>query len=196
MKQKPKIHQLKITLSHVKPPIWRQVQVSEDVSLFRLASILISVMGWHGGHLHQFRVNGKFYGIPDEEYGDDMETFDEREASLKDILKQGNEQFVFEYDFGDGWDHVVKVEKAVEFEQDIEYPRCIKGARQCPPEDCGGPYGYAEFLKAISDPKHSEHESMREWIGREFDPEEFNIDNLSNLADSAKDMEELWGEQF
>ncbi|VAX35481.1 hypothetical protein MNBD_UNCLBAC01-755 [hydrothermal vent metagenome] len=175
MSQKPKIHQLKITLSYITPPIWRRIEVAEDVTLSQLALILMGVMGWDGGHLHQFRINGEFYGIPNE----DLETIDECTVSLKDILDQGVSKFVFDYDFGDSWEHVVKVEKMVELEKGVKYPRCIKGARQCPPEDCGGVPGYEEFLKAMSDPKHSEHESMCEWIGGEFDPEKFDCKDFS-----------------
>jgi len=196
MKSILKVHQLKIILSRVTPPIWRRVQVSEEVSLYNLASILICTMGWHGGHLHQFRIGEDLYGLPDEEFGEEMDIIDERDIVLKDLLKYEIEQFIFEYDFGDGWEHVVKIEKVVEFEPKVKYPICIDGKRRCPPEDCGGSHGYEEFLEAIRDPKHFEHESMLEWIGGEFDPEEFNCDDFSDLAERAEAMEELWDEHF
>ena len=188
------IYQFKVTLSHVRPPVWRRVEVPADINLHRLAAILITVMGWHGGHLHQFSFGGKYYGIPDED--GIAETIDEREVLLRNIVGQGVKRFIFEYDFGDGWDHVVEFEGAVAPEKGARYPRCIKGARHCPPEDCGGPHGYAEFLDAIRDPKHPEHESMREWIGGDFDPEEFDLEELSDIAGGAKYMEKEWNDRF
>ncbi len=192
MSQAKNIYQFKITLSRITPPIWRRIQVPADITLHRFASALITAMGWHGGHLHQFRIGEQYYGIPDEEFANDLEIIDEREVRLKDIVDQGIKKFIFEYDFGDGWEHVVKFEKTVEPEKGVKYPRCIKGARRCPPEDCGGPHGYADFLEAIRDPKHPKHESMREWIGGDFDPEKFDSKNFSNLADGVKLMEEEW----
>ena len=186
------IYQFKITLSHITPPIWRRIQVPADITLHRFAATLITAMGWYGGHLHQFFIDGKRYGSSDMEFTDDLEIIDEREVRLKDIVDQGIKQFIFEYDFGDGWDHLVKLEEVVDSEKGVKYPRCIKGARNCPPEDCGGPHGYADFLEAIRDPKHPEHESMLEWIGGDFDPEEFDSKNFSELADRAKFMEEEW----
>jgi hypothetical protein len=86
----------------------------------------------------------------------------------------------YTYDFGDNWEHTIQIEKVVDAEPGIRYPRCIDGKRACPPEDCGGAWGYGDFLKAIQDPKHSEHEEMTEWIGGEFDPEEFDLAAVNN----------------
>ncbi len=194
MGSKPVIYQFKVTLSRVRPAVWRRVEVPAEITLHRLAATLIMVMGWHGGHLHQFRIGEKYYGIPNED--GIAETIDEREVLLKDIVGQGVKRFIFEYDFGDGWDHVVEFEGAVETEKVARYQRCIKGARHCPPEDCGGPHGYADFLKAIRDPKHPEHESMREWIGGDFDPEAFDLAEFSDLAGGAKYMEKEWNDRF
>ena len=194
MSSKPVIYQFKVALSNVRPPVWRRVEVPGGITLYRLAATLITVMGWHGGHLHQFRISGKYYGIPDED--GIAETIDEREMLLRDIIDQGIKRFIFEYDFGDGWEHVVQFEGAVEPEPGAKYPRCVKGARHCPPEDCGGPWGYADFLKAIRDPKHPEHESMLEWIGGDFDPDEFDLEELSDLAGGAKYMEKEWNDHF
>jgi len=190
------IYRLKLTLSHVKPPVWRRVEVPADITLYRLAAILITVMGWHGGHLHQFRIDGEYYGIPNMEFADDFEMIDERETRLIDIVeKQEIQRFIFEYDFGDGWEHVVQFEGAVEPEEGVKYPRCVKGKRHCPPEDCGGPWGYVDFLKAIGDPKHPEHASMREWIGRDFHPEEFDLQKLSDIDGDVKFLEKEWNDR-
>lgn len=195
MTSKPSIYQLKLTLSDIRPPIWRRIEVLGGITLYRFAAILITAMGWHGGHLHQFRIGEKYYGIPDDEFPSDLETHDERETLLKDIVEAGIKRFIFEYDFGDGWEHVVEFEKAVDQKKGVKYPRCTAGARQCPPEDCGGPPGYEHFLEAIRDSKHPEHVEMLKWIGGDFDPEGFNLGEVSDLA-AARDMEKDWNEHF
>ena len=192
MSQAKDIYQFKLTLSRVRPPVWRRIEVQAEITLHRLAVALITAMGWHGGHMHQFRIDGQYYGLPQKEFTDDIDIIDERKEKLKDIIVGGSERFIFEYDFGDGWEHAVQFEGVVEPKPGIKYPRCIKGARQCPPEDCGGPHGYADFLKAIGDPKHPEHESMLEWIGGDFDPEEFDLKEFSNLARGVENMGNLW----
>ena len=81
---------------------------------------------------------------------------------------------IYEYDFGDGWEHEVVLEKVLARDSTAKYPRCLGGARACPPEDCGGPGGYINFLGAISDPEHEEHDEYLDWIGGEFDPDKFD----------------------
>jgi hypothetical protein len=134
-----------------------------------------------------------YFGLPNEGLGDDFEINDERKTRLKKIWDLGIERFVFEYDFGDGWEHVVEFEGVVVPRKEDKFPRCVKGMRHCPPEDCGGPGGYADFLKAIGDPKYPEHESMREWIGGNFDSWEFNLERVANLDRDAQDMQVQWG---
>jgi hypothetical protein len=85
---------------------------------------------------------------------------------------------IYEYDFGDGWEHEILLEKVLRPDPAVQYPRCLGGARACPPEDCGGAGGYADFLQAISDPDHEEHDEYLDWIGGEFDPEEFELDEV------------------
>jgi hypothetical protein len=105
-----------------------------------------------------------------------MEKHDEEEIPLSTIVKMGRKtRFTYEYDFGDSWQHEVVLEKTLEPEPKIKYPRCIEGERACPPEDCGGIWGYAEFVEAIRDPQHENHEEMLEWGGGEFDPEGFDL---------------------
>jgi hypothetical protein len=172
-KESGAVYQLKITLRDVKPPVWRRVQV-EDCKLSKLHDIIQTCMGWQGDHLHSFEIGGEEYGEPDPEGM--METEDERKVKLSQVVAGRIKKFTYTYDFGDNWEHLIEVEKTLEAEPGVRYPRCIDGKRACPPEDCGGPWGYADFLKAIQDPMHPEHEEMVEWVGGDFDPEKFDLE--------------------
>jgi hypothetical protein len=172
-----RIYQLKITLRDIKPPIWRRVQVPE-CTLTDLHEIIQVAMGWDESHLHQFIVRGTYYGgTVDDDFGlgPDMDVEEEGDVLLSQITNGHRRlKFRYEYDFGDGWQHDIEVERVVEREPRVHYPRCIEGRRACPPEDVGGPWGYADFLAAITDPKHEDHREMKEWVGGKFDPEKFS----------------------
>jgi hypothetical protein len=138
-------------------------------------------MGWEDCHLHQFIVRGKYYGTmgPADTLLDE-EMHDEESISITQIVKTGRKvRFIYEYDFGDSWQHDIVLEKSLKPELKVKYPRCVEGARACPPEDVGGVWGYAEFLEAIRDPNHESHEEMLEWVGGAFDPEKFSIDEVN-----------------
>ncbi len=177
-KQVPtEIYQLKVTLKDSKPPIWRRLLVPSDVTLARLHQIIQAAMGWWDYHLHQFIVYGAYYGVPDSEYEGWLEMHDERRFRLNQLTP--GEKFVYEYDFGDSWEHVIQIEKTLPPEPEQSYPLCTKGKRACPPEDVGGVWGYFGFLEAIQDPQHEEHESYLEWVGGDFDPEHFDLDEIN-----------------
>ena len=176
----PSIHQLKVTIKHIRPPVWRRLQVPGNITLAALHNVLQTAFGWTDSHLHQFVIGGAYYGVPDPEdalWG--APVIDERRARLRDVVGRGAKTFVYEYDFGDGWEHQIAVEKVLPREQGVAYPRCVAGRRACPPEDCGGPWGYGSFVEAIRNPEHPEHEEMRDWIGGDFDPDEFDIDAVN-----------------
>jgi len=174
------IYQLKITLKNVAPPIWRRVQTT-DCNLGQLHHIIQVSMGWEESHLHLFRIGPTQYGALDqwESSFDDEETSDERKAKLSQFVSQGVTKFVYDYDMGDSWEHSIHLEKSPSAEPGARYPRCIDGARACPPEDCGGPWGYGNLLETLKNPKHKEHEEMLEWVGGEFDPEAFDADRVT-----------------
>lgn len=137
-------------------------------------------MGWWNAHLHQYIVGQEFYGQPHPDYnmwGPEM--LDEKKYRLNQIAPGERYKFVYEYDFGDSWEHIILVEKVLPPEEDVHYPRCIKGKRACPPEDIGGVRGYDHFLEVIKDPKNPEHEHMLEWIGDDFDPEAFDLAEIN-----------------
>jgi hypothetical protein len=169
------IYRLKVTLRHIAPPIWRRIEVPADTRLPRLHRLLQMTMGWYDCHLHGFRTRSASYGVPDPNFPGDME--DERKLRLGDVVTEG-EKLIYDYDFGDGWEHDILVEKVLAPEPGARYPRCLTGKRACPPEDCGGPYGYQRLLEILHDPKHEEHGEMSEWLGRPFDPEEFDVEDV------------------
>jgi len=165
------VYQLKVTLDSIAPPIWRRVQV-EDCTLANLHIVIQICMGWDNCHLHMFRIDGEDYSDPG--MGGDPDDVSTHSESLAHLVDQGHRTFRYVYDFGDGWEHTIEVEDVLPAESKVKYPRCIAGKRACPPEDCGGPWGYPEFLEAIQNPKHEEHEEMLEWIGGKFYPEKFS----------------------
>lgn len=171
------IFQFKITLAGIKPPIWRRIQI-RDCTLGDLHDVIQVAMGWEDYHLHQFVIAGDRFGPPipdDPDYS--LEVKDENRVVLSKLLPRSAKRtrWLYEYDFGDGWQHEILFEGYPSMEKGKKYPLCLEGERACPPEDCGGPWGYADFLKAIADPKHEQHEELLEWIGGEFDAEEFNL---------------------
>jgi hypothetical protein len=178
------IYQLKVSLKGVKPPIWRTVQVSGDVSLGELHEILQIAMGWTDSHLHQFVVGDVYYSIPAPQ--SDFDVKDESRVKLRQVAPVAKSKMVYEYDFGDGWEHEILVEKIQPPEAGVRYPLCLKGKRACPPEDCGGVWGYESLLETIKDPNHPEHDEMLEWLGGEFDPEEFDLDSINQDLESLK----------
>jgi hypothetical protein len=173
------IYQIKVTLEDSKPPIWRRILVRSDITLGQLHDVLQAVMGWADYHLHQFTVGRTYYGVPDPAYEGFVEIHDESRVKLDRIVTGEKFKFRYEYDFGDSWWHTLLVEKILPPEPGVHYPVCVKGKGACPPEDVGGIWGYYMFLKAIQDPDHPEHESYLEWIGGEFDPEAFDLDEVN-----------------
>ena len=175
------IYQLKVTLKESKPPIWRRIQIPGSITLIKLHRVLQVVMGWEDYHLHQYIVDGVFYGARDPEFEAlGTETLNERGVKLYQIAPGVGSRFIYEYDFGDGWQHQMVVEKLLPPEAGERYPVCIAGKRACPPEDVGGIWSYGDFLEAIRDPVHPEHEELLQWVGGSFDPEAFDLDDIND----------------
>jgi hypothetical protein len=174
------IYQLKITLEDSKPPIWRRIQTPGSTTLAELHHIIQVAMGWKESHLHQFLAGNTVYGraAPDmDEAG--FEAQDERRARLDKIAPKEGSKFTYEYDFGDGWIHAILVEKILEPEPGARYPRCVAGRRACPPEDSGGVWGYEQLMETLKNPSDPEYEEAREWIGDDFNPEAFSLDQIN-----------------
>ena len=170
-----KVLQLKVELQGVRPKVWRRVLVPSSIRLPKLHVVLLRAMGWDGGHLHEFEFAEGRYGVPDPDWPDES-LDDESKVTLNKALGY-SATFNWTYDFGDNWTHRIKVERVdtMPAELKLQFPMCLAGAGACPPEDVGGAPGYADFLRAIADPEHPEHDDMTAWIGRPFDPNAFNV---------------------
>ncbi|MBI4646520.1 MAG: plasmid pRiA4b ORF-3 family protein [Bacteroidia bacterium] len=183
-----KVYQLKMTLVGSKPKIWRQIIVNPDTLLVDLHRIIQTTMGWSNSHLHQF--NDRTYVYAPKEF--ELEhSKNSRTIKLNPLLKKEKERIIYEYDFGDGWEHEIILEKILEDDEKNQIPRCIGGKRNCPPEDCGGIWGYEDLLKIISDKKHEDYKEMTEWLGEKFDPEYFNLTATNKLL-KKKDFGCIW----
>src|SRR5215211_855401 len=151
------------------PSYLRRIEVPLTIRLDRLHSALQAAMGWTDSHLYEIRVRDVRWGVPDPDWGDGP--LDARKARLVDVLEEtGAKTLKYLYDFGDGWEHTIKVERIAEAVPGLAYPRLTEARGRCPSEDVGGPWGYADFLEAITDPKHERHAEVAEWNGGPFDP--------------------------
>ncbi|MEE9307525.1 MAG: plasmid pRiA4b ORF-3 family protein [Spirochaetia bacterium] len=184
--------QIRVELEEVWPPVWRRILVSDRINLLELHEVIQEVFGWEDYHLHSFKIHGVEYGDPEH---DDFDIHDETETSLRALGLTPGESFTYTYDFGDGWTHTLRLERILPVQDRKRLPRCLAGGRACPPEDVGGTGGYAEFLEALSDPEHPEHDRYLEWVGGAFDPEAFDPKDANRrLADrAAARRAPLWG---
>ena len=176
----PNILQLKIQLQRItKPPIWRKVDVKDTDTFYDLHNIIQGAMGWYNAHLHQFMVGHQYIGLPSP-YDDYMEMLDGRKVRLSQVFRRPKAKIVYEYDFGDGWQHVITLENIIKAEKGVTYPRLTKGKSACPPEDCGGPWGYMELRETLNNPKHPDYNDLRDWMEMEedevFDPKYFDLE--------------------
>jgi hypothetical protein len=170
------VYQLHISLNGIEPVIWRRIQVLGRVSLYKLNRIIQESMGWKNSHLNFFKINDIEYEVKYDNLDEIPQALDEKEFKLCQVVQAENIRFTFLYDFGDEWEHSVLVEKILPKEPDVKYPICIDGKRACPPEDCGGPPGFAEFVEAVRNPYHEDHQVMIQWVGYKYDPDEFNTE--------------------
>jgi hypothetical protein len=170
------VYQLKITLRGVsKPPVWRRVLVPADVTLRDLHEVIQQAMGWDDYHMHVFSTGRQEYGSPDPELGHASDG----KVRLSQVLTGPGDRLRYTYDFGDDWEHDIVVEEARAAVPGETYPSCVAGKGACPPEDCGGAWGYAGLKEILADPTHEDHQDMLEWLGldagEDFDPKEFSV---------------------
>jgi hypothetical protein len=168
------VYQLKVTLLDSQPAIWRRFQVESGITLERLHRVLQVVMGWTDSHMHGFRLPGPSQRGARRQLLP-IESADEKATPVSELLRRPKDWLVYEYDFGDGWEHQILLEEIVPRSSGARYPTILAGHGACPPEDVGGLPGYYHFLEAIKNPKHPDHEDMIEWGGEDFDPVEFDV---------------------
>jgi len=162
---------LKVTLRNSVPEIWRQVEVVSTNTLAQLHRVLQVAMGWTDSHLHQYWQGDRCFSMADQDLG--LEGEDERTVRLDTLFRKPGDQMVYEYDFGDGWDHDIVLEGIGSVTGDE--PRVCNGRGTCPPEDVGGISGFEEFLEALTNPRHSRHREFLDWHGP-FEPDAFNVE--------------------
>ena len=167
----PSLWQLHVWLVDSDPPIWRRFTLSNQATLAELHQVLQIVMGWRNSHLHGFEIQGDRYGPPGPQPLPD--TRDTTQYRLADLPLVSGAQFIYTYDFGDGWRHQLTVEAMSPAAAAV--PTCLDGARACPPEDCGGMWGYEDLLERIDDPGDPDYYDLIDWIGGDFDPEAFRL---------------------
>ncbi|WP_298208057.1 plasmid pRiA4b ORF-3 family protein [Ferrimicrobium sp.] len=170
------IYQLKVTILGTQPPVWRRLLVADSTTLPDLHRILQNAFGWEDCHLHAFTIEGLRFGTDIED--DTPPDNDESRAHLRQIAKEGT-LVRYLYDFGDSWEHDILVEKITDRVAGIAYPVCTDGDRACPPEDCGGVWGFGELLEIILDPLHAERDAMLEWVGEDYNPTAFDKDEVN-----------------
>ena len=178
-----KIYQVQITLKGSRPRIWRRLLVPSDTLLSDFHMIIQTAMGWTNSHLHQFVKDQTYYTVKmeDDMYWNDYDNIDYKGLKISDLLSKEKESMIYEYDFGDGWEHKIVLEKILPFDEEIKYPVCTAGKMNCPPEDCGGIWGYYNMLEVLQNPEDEEYEDYREWLGDDFDPEYFDKDRINRL---------------
>ena len=174
------VARLKITLDDVQPAVVGRIDVPFDIRLDRLHLVLQAAIGWTDSHLYEIRARdiGWSTPYPDQDWAGDF--LDARKAKLSDVLEDtGTKTLNYFYDFGDGWEHTIKVERLIAPEPGVAYPRLVEAKGRCPPEDIGGPWGYAEFLEAMGDPKHERHQELTVWAPKDFDPDLVDVESIA-----------------
>jgi hypothetical protein len=183
------IYQLRIALRYIKPPIWRRILVPDNWLLGDLHHVLIPIMGWVGGHMHAFRFGGGFkrdeYSTREMAMECGPQVRDEDTVFLGQVIHRKGQVFTYEYDFGDGWLHEIKVEKLLPYDPDTVLSACLAGARACPPEDCGSFSGYARVLRVLAHAETDEDREFRKWVGP-YDPEHFDLEAINRQIQPKK----------
>jgi hypothetical protein len=169
------IVRLKVTLRGIRPPIWRRLLVPSATPLSSLHAAIQAAMGWYSAHLYAWDIDGEQYGDP--AMVDDVS--DESRLTLGWVRRKGVKRFTYTYDFGDDWEHTIDIEGTEPPVLGRNYPICVAGKRNAPPEDCGGVYGYSEALAIVANPSHPDHEEYVATLGEGFDPEAFSIDAIN-----------------
>ncbi len=186
---KKRIFRFKVILNGIMPQVWRRIEVESDITFYQFHLILQWTMGWANAHLHEFSL-GHFTISDKTEEMDGLgldSSWDEKDKKLSNYFSKEITKIDYTYDFGDNWEHMIILEAIGPKEKGIKYPRCLDGARACPPEDCGSSPGYYRMLEILSDPEHDEYESMRDWA-EDYDPEYFDKEEVTQCIRDPIDL--------
>jgi hypothetical protein len=164
---------LKVQLLDIEPAIWRSFTAPADITLGDLHALLQIIMGWTNSHLHGFRDQENCYGPVDDELD---EQIDENSVPLSDIFRKKGSALLYDYDFGDGWEHRITCEEVLSKGPEIAV---IDGKRACPPDDCGGVPGYYQIMEALADSDDDEHDDLLDWLGDDYDPNFFDAEQVN-----------------
>jgi hypothetical protein len=179
--------EFKIVLKGINPAIYRTFVVKEDITFFEFHHVIQIVMGWYNEHLYQFANQNII--IADPEMIDDVDIIDINDFLLNEYFENQGDKINYEYDFGDGWMHEIVLKKITEGKENDVVPICLSGKRNCPPENCGGIYGYMNLIEIMADENHPDYEEMVDWFGEHFDPEYFDIEEVNDyLEDFMNDF--------
>jgi hypothetical protein len=179
--------QVKVSLlGSLRPSVWRRLLVPADIRLDRLHGVIQAAMGWENCHMHVVS-DGSREWCPDPDLG----RGDERRATLGQLLKRAGKRIRYTYDFGDDWEHEIVLERVLAAGPGVRYPVCVAGKGACPPEDCGGAWGYEDLREVLADPAHEQHEEMLDWLGlqaaAEFDPARFDMEEVNRALGAGED---------
>jgi hypothetical protein len=177
----PSVVRLLVTLRHVEPAVWRRLEVPAGATFEELHRYLIAAMGWLDYHLHDFHIGQRRIAAADADWESEWPCEDEERVVLGDALAGGARTFIYRYDFGDDWEHIVEVEQVGPAEPGVFTPRCLEAVGACPPEDCGGAPGYLRLLAALADPDDPERAELLEWLGGSFDPSHVDVEGIDRL---------------
>ncbi|MDC0584651.1 plasmid pRiA4b ORF-3 family protein [Bacteroidales bacterium] len=190
-----KVYEIKVSLKNIEPEIWRTFKINGKSSFYELHAVIQLVMGWYDSHLFEFENKNYRIGESDPDFDAEYESklTEADDITVEEVLIRKGSSINYLYDFGDHWEHQIKVVDIIKNEI-ILYPVCTGGKRNCPPEDCGGIGGYEHLLGIVKNKKHPEYSEMMEWLGGEYDPEQFEIDIINKslngtIMDNFEDID-------
>lgn len=195
-KNMKEIIQIKISIEHSNPVIWREILLQKDTSFFELHHIIQIAMGWHNYHLFEFNLEGYRIGEIIEDditagFGSDQ-LLDAKEVKLADVISDTKEYVNYLYDFGDNWRHKIKVEKFLDRDDALQYPVCMNGQMNCPPEDCGGTASFYYYLDILNNKKHPEYKQIKEWFPKKYDAITFDKEKTNKQLGKLKSYISRW----
>ena len=179
--------EIRVQLQYIEPPVWRRLRIRSTATLADLHDAIQAAMGWTDSHLHEFFIDGRRYGPIYEDAPEEL--INEAKITLRALELSKGARFTYSYDFGDNWEHDIHVEKIEAATAELLRPQCLDGARAGPPEDCGGPPGYQDFLDALANPRYPRHRELRRWVGKNWDAERFDLKVVNRALHSRSPRE-------